>query len=293
MSGAIEPAIDAELVCALIREQAPHWTALPVRPVPDGGWSNRTFRLGDGLAVRLPSAERYAAQVEKEWRWLPRLAPLLPLPIPAPRFLGRAGLGYPWPWAVYGWIAGDPPRDAAARNDATLAHDLATFLRALHGLEPDGGPSAGAHSFHRGGGLRVYDGQARAAIAALPAAQAASATAIWNEAQASSWSRPPAWLHGDVSSGNLLLRDGRLAAVIDFGNMAVGDPACDLVAAWTLFDGAARETFAASLPYDAQVWSRARGWALWKAAITVTGLDPNRRHRAVAERVLAELSAGL
>lgn len=291
MSGAVVPSIDVELVAALIREQAPHWSALPVRPVPDGGWSNRTFRLGDDLVVRLPSAERYVSQVEKEWRWLPRLAPLLPLPIPAPRFLGRPGHGYPWPWSVLDWIAGAAPDDAATRGDAALAHELAAFLRVMHGLAPVDGPSAGAHNFHRGGDLRVYDGEALAAFAALTPSRAASANLVWKEALASSWSRPPVWLHGDVSAGNLVLRDGRLAAVIDFGNAAVGDPACDLVAAWTLFDGAARQAFAAGLPHDRQTWSRARGWALWKAAITVAGHDPNQRHLIVAERVLADLLA--
>ena len=292
MSGAVATSIDAGLVAALIREQAPHWTTLPVRAVADGGWSNRTFRLGHDLVVRLPSAERYVAQVEKERRWLPRLAPLLPLPIPAPLFAGRPGHGYPWPWGVYGWIAGAPPSDAATRTDVALARDLAAFLRALHGLAPANGPPAGVHNFHRGGDLRVYDEEARAAFAALTAPQAAVANLVWKEALASSWSGPPAWLHGDVSSGNLILRDGHLAAVIDFGNMAVGDPACDLVAAWTLFDGGARETFAAALPHDTHTWSRAQGWALWKAAITVAGHDPNRKNRAVAERVLAELLSG-
>lgn len=289
MSGAAGPAIDAELVAALIADQAPHWAALPVRPVPDGGWSNRTFRLGDTLVVRLPSAERYVAQVDKEQRWLPRLAPFLPLPIPLPRLHGKPGHGYPWPWAVYDWIAGTPP-SGDATTDVALARELATFLGALHGLAADGGPPAGAHNFHRGGDLAIYDDEARAAFAVL--ADGPAATALWVEALASSWSRPAVWLHGDVSAGNLLLRDGRLAAVIDFGNSAIGDPACDLVAAWTLFSGAAREAFVAGLPYDSPTWARARGWALWKAAITVTGRDPNRRHLAVAERVLADLLAG-
>jgi aminoglycoside phosphotransferase (APT) family kinase protein len=287
------PVIDVDLVRGLLRSQARHWNELPVRAVADGGWSNRTFRLGDDLVVRLPSAQRYAAQIGKEHAWLPRLAPRLPLPIPAPRFLGRPGATFPFPWAVYDWIPGEPADEASTVGSVAIASELAAFLCALHGLEAKHGPAPGAHNFHRGGDLGVYDAEARAAFASLPPPfDPLRAAAVWDAALASSWKLPPVWLHGDVAAGNLLLRDGRLAAVIDFGNAAVGDPACDLVAAWTLFSGAARDAFMAALPYDEHTWARARGWAIWKASIVVTGHDPNRRNLAAGQAVLAALLAG-
>ncbi|MGL5009163.1 MAG: phosphotransferase, partial [Paracoccaceae bacterium] len=131
----------------------------------------------------------------------------------------------------------------------------------------------GAHNFYRGGDLRVYDAEAREAIAALAGRlDAGRAVAVWERALASAWQGAPVWVHGDVAAGNLLLRDGELAAVIDFGGLAVGDPACDLVGAWTMFDGAARLAFREEVGVDAGTWDRARGWALWKAVIVAAGV---------------------
>lgn len=292
--------IDVTLVRSLVAAQFPQWAGLPVRPVERSGWDNRTFRLGDDLSVRLPSAEGYVAAVAKEQRWLPYLAARLPLPIPEPVGLGGPGPGYPYPWSVYRWIEGTPV-DAGVVADLTgFARDLAAFLVALRAVDATGGPAAGEHSFWRGGPLRVYDGETRRAIALLstdgggsdpaeralrdgpwPDGAAARATAIWADALAATWTGPPQWFHGDVAEGNLLLRDGRLAAVIDFGTCGVGDPASDLRIAWTLFAGESRTAFAGAVGQDEGTWTRAKGWTLWKALITAD--DPG------STRILTEL----
>lgn len=288
------PPLDAALVAALVAEQFPVWRGRVVLPVLPGGWDNRTFRLGDDLLVRLPSAERYVAQVGKEQRWLPRLAPQLPFPIPAPVAHGRPGAGYPWPWSVYRWIDGTPLVADKADLDR-LAVDLATFLAALRAVDVAGAPVAGAQNFHRGGDLSVYDGETRAAIAALRSdIDGTSATAVWEAALSTRWQRPPVWVHGDIAAGNLLMRDGRLAAVIDFGSAAVGDPACDLAIAWTAFAGSSRSRFRAAVGLDAATWARARGWTLWKALITCAGRadgGASDAARCVIDAVLADHAA--
>jgi aminoglycoside phosphotransferase (APT) family kinase protein len=269
------PEIDAGLARRLVAAQFPQWAGLPVRPVAAGGWDNRTFRLGDDMSLRLPSAQRYVEAVDKEQRWLPHLAPCLPLPVPVPLARGEPGEGYPFPWSVLRWIDGDPARPDRIGDPAEFARALAAFLIALRGIDAGGGPRAGAHSFHRGAPPAFYDGETRAAIAALGASvPAAAATAAWEAALAAAYDGPPVWFHGDVAMGNLLVdADGRLSAVIDFGTSGVGDPACDLTIAWTLFSGAGREAFRAAIPADAAMWARARGWALWKALITIAGGD--------------------
>jgi aminoglycoside phosphotransferase (APT) family kinase protein len=261
--------IDAALVRRLVAAQFPQWVRLPVEPVVPGGHDNRTFRLGDELSVRLPSGDWYALQVAKEQEWLPRLAPRLPLEIPTPVARGEPGEGYPYPWSVYRWLEGEPASAGAVRDAAGLAVELAGFLRALASVPADGGPAPGPHNWHRGGPVRFYEAEALAALDALgDRVDRAAALALWERAVASEWEGPPVWFHGDVAEGNLLLRDGRLAAVIDFGTCGVGDPACDVVIAWTLLRGEAREAFREALGADEGTWARGAGWALWKALIT-------------------------
>lgn len=261
--------IDEALAAALVAEVFPEWAHLPVRAVLPGGHDNRTFRLGDALAVRLPSAEGYVAAVEKEQRHLPALAPQLPLPIPAPVGHGRPAAGYPWPWSVNRWLDGVPAR-LGIPDPHRFAVDLAGFLAALRAADAADGPAAGAHSFFRGGDLAVYEAEARGAAAALEDRDlAAWATPVLDRALESRWDAPPVWVHGDVADGNLLVADGRLGAVIDFGSSAIGDPACDLVIAWTSFDRATAQVFRDAIGLDAATWERAAGWALWKALITL------------------------
>lgn len=281
------PEITADLVRRLIAEQHPAWAALPVTPVPRSGWDNRTFRLGDELLVRLPSAEGYVGAVAKEQRWLPALAPHLPLPIPTPVALGVPGRCYPWPWSVYRWLPGAPVDDAPPPDLTRLARDLAGFLTALQ-RAPGPGPGPGQHNWWRGGPVAHYEDEARASLAALAGdVDAAAATEVWDAAVASHWEGPDVWFHGDVAHGNLLVRDGALSAVIDFGTSGWGDPACDLVIAWTLFAGPSREAFRHAMDADAAMWARARGWALWKALITMDWNRDDPLAVADARRVLA------
>jgi aminoglycoside phosphotransferase (APT) family kinase protein len=285
--------IDAALAARLVAEQFPQWADLPVTPVDLAGWDNVTFRLGETMAVRLPSAESYVGSVEKELTWLPRLAPALPLPVPVPVAAGVPSESYPWPWSIRRWIDGRPAATAPPADPVTFAADLAGFLRALQHIDPTGGPAAGAHNFHRGGDLAVYDDQTRSAIKTVEGIDAETATDVWDSALAARWTDAPRWFHGDVAAGNLLLDDaGRLCAVIDFGTCGVGDPACDLVIAWTELSGTAREAFRSAMPADAAMWARARGWALWKALITIAIMDvtPSATEQAfrTARAVLAE-----
>ncbi|MET8309391.1 MULTISPECIES: aminoglycoside phosphotransferase family protein [unclassified Micromonospora] len=282
--------IDVALVRRLVAEQFPHWAELPVHPVEVGGWDNRTFHLGDAMTVRLPSGEGYALQVAKEQRWLPVLGPRLPLEVPAPLAHGRAGAGYPYPWSVYRWIDGRTAQVERIGDLTRFATDLAGFLRALRDIDATGGPAAGRHSAWRGGPLSTYDAETRAAIEAhrdrLPVD---AVTGIWQAALDATWAGPPVWFHGDVASGNLLVRDGRLAAVIDFGCCGVGDSACDTVIAWTLLYGASRAAFRDALGVDEATWARGRGWALWKALITLDNPEPAKA--AEARHVLGQLLA--
>jgi aminoglycoside phosphotransferase (APT) family kinase protein len=288
-----QPHIDAELVRALIAAQFPHWSDLEIRPVAAGGWDNRTFHLGEDMSVRLPSAAPYALAVEKEQHWLPVLAARLPLPIPAPLAHGRPAEGYPYPWSVYRWIGGDSAHAGNIRDLTEFATALARFLAALQRADAAGGPGPGQHNWFRGGPLLTYDGDTRQAITDLGSAiDGALATEIWETALGATWDGPPVWFHGDVAPGNLLVQDGTLSAVIDFGTCGTGDPACDLAIAWTLLSGESREAFRTGLAADPAAWARGRGWALWKALITCAwsrASDPEKADAAAL--VLREIFA--
>jgi len=275
--------IDVALVRQLIATQFPRWADLPVTPVAEGGWDNRTFHLGAHMTVRLPSAAAYSLQVEKEQRWLPKLAPRLPLPIPVPLAMGRPGAGYPWPWSIYQWLDGEIATTDRIANLSQFAANLSQFLVALQRVDATGGPPPGPHNFFRGGPLTVYDAETRQALETLDSTiDTGAAAAVWEAALAATWHGAPVWFHGDVSAGNLLVKGGTLSAVIDFGTSGVGDPACDLSIAWTFFAGESREMFRAALPLDTATWARGRGWTLWKALITLAAL-PGTNALAVSE----------
>jgi aminoglycoside phosphotransferase (APT) family kinase protein len=272
--------ITVEVVSCLVSEQFSHWAGLEIRPAELDGWDNATFRLGDDKSVRLPSHKVYVPQIDKEHRWLPVLAPQLPVPIPRPIAKGRPGCGFPAAWSIYGWLAGEPAAITGVTDYDRLAEDLAQFLTALQRIDTADGPPPGPHSFNRGGPVSEWDEQTRATIDQLAGEiDVDGALAVWDAALAAEWTGPDVWVHGDVTGSNLLLRDDRLCGVIDFGCSAVGDPACDLTAAWTMFEGTSRERFTASLSCDEGTWARARGWALWKALIDIPGRpadDPGR-----------------
>jgi aminoglycoside phosphotransferase (APT) family kinase protein len=240
---------DPQLVRRLLAAQFPQWASLPVRPVPSAGTDNALYRLGPDLAVRLPRIDWAVGDVAKEQRWLPLLAGQLPLPVPAPVGAGRPGEGYPWPWSVYRWLPGEDAAGGRLRNLAETATDLAGFVTALHRIEAP----------------RPLD----------PAGSSRGVTDAWEAALAApEWHGRPVWVHGDLTPGNLLVEEGRLSAVIDFGALNVGDPAVDLLPAWNLFPGPVREVYRAALGVDDATWERGRGWALSVALIAL----PYYRH---------------
>ncbi len=283
--------INEKLVHTLVSTQFPQWKDLPIRPVNMGGWDNKTFHLGEDMLVRMPSAAEYATQVEKEHQWLSKLRPFLPLQIPVPLAMGKATEDYPWKWSIYRWLPGNSAASSTITDMCDFAIHLAQFLIALQRINPTGGPLPGPHSFYRGGNLSTYDSQTRQAITLLKDnINSDSATKVWEKALTSTWQNSPVWVHGDISPGNLLVENGHLSAVIDFGQLVVGDPACDLSIAWTLFSGESRETFYAILPFDKDTWARARGWTLWKFLIVAAGLTSwNAFNVAQALRIIDEV----
>src|SRR3569623_1824141 len=260
---------DVPMVQRLVAEQFPQWANLPIREVDNDGWDNWTFHLGDRMKVRLPSALGYSEQAEKEAHWLPIFAPQLPLPVPVPVGIGRPTEEYPCAWSIYDWLDGEPVTREAIEDPVQFGWDLAKFLTALQKIDTTGGPPPGQHNFLRGGDvMAAFGADARRYVDQLAEViDAPAAHAVLDAAAAAPFTGPPVWVHGDIAVGNLLLRDGRLGAVIDFGGCTVGDPACDLVIAWVFLEGAARESFRLSVPADDAMWARARAWALRKAAL--------------------------
>lgn len=255
---------DVELVGRLLAAQFPAWAALPLTPVPSAGTDNALYRLGEDLAVRLPRIHWATGQVEKEQMWLPRLAPHLPLAVPIPLAMGWPGEGYPWHWSVYRWLDGETVTRERLPDLGQAAMDLTHFVSALHRIDPAGGPPPDQFNAFRGVPLATRDARTRAAIASLHGEiDADLATAAWDAALAApAWAGPPVWIHGDLAPGNLLGIQGRLSAVIDFGCLGVGDPACDLIVAWNLLTAETRTIFRVALGVDDATWTRGRGWAL-------------------------------
>jgi len=284
--------IDTALVRRLIAQQFPQWADLAVTPVKLDGWDNRTYRLGKELTARLPTAEGYPAAIDKEHQWLPVLAPSLPVAIPEAVAKGSPGEGYPYHWAIRRWIDGETASLSTVADLDEFARSIAEFIVALQNIDATGGPVAGAHSFYRGTPPEYYHDQTVEALAVLKGRiDTDLAREVWDAALATSWDRPPVWFHGDIATGNLLVRDGRLSAVIDFGTSGVGDPACDLVIAYTFFSGSARSAFRDAVRQEPDTWSRARGWALWKALITLaTDRDISINQQVITE-VLADHQA--
>lgn len=286
---------DASLVRRLLAAQFPRWADLSVRRVRSAGTDNALYRLGDDMVVRLPRIHWAVGQVEKEHRWLPRLAPHLPLAVPVPLAKGEPGEGYPYHWSVYRWLEGNNATIERVADPREAAAGLANFIAALQRMDPTGGPLAAEHGL-RGFPLAARDAATREAISALRGViDTDAATAAWEAAlRAPEWDRDPVWFHGDLLPGNLLFQRGRLSAVIDFGGLGVGDPACDLMIAWGLFSGESRQMFREALPpqMDDATWARGRGHALSQALIFVPYyLDTNPVGVANALRAIAEVLA--
>jgi aminoglycoside phosphotransferase (APT) family kinase protein len=260
--------IDVDLVSKLINSQFPKWSNLEIKPVKKGGNDNKTFHLGNSMSVRLPSDEVYVPQVEKEQKWLPILAERLSTPISEPLAKGEPSEDYPHPWSVNKWLDGETLTFENIDNSNQFANDLGEFLVELQSIDASGGPLAGEHNFYRGGDIAVYDDEFRDAINNVNTFNKHLLKEIWELALTSKWSGEPVWIHGDIAPGNILIKNGKLCAVIDFGILGVGDPSCDAAMAWTFFDDSSRKTFKNALDFDAETWNRARGWALWKTLIS-------------------------
>lgn len=256
--------IDISLVGRLLAAQFPQWADLPIEPLQSAGTDNAVYRLGNDMAVRLPRIPGATEQVDKEHQWLPRLAPFLPLAIPIPLAKGTPGESYPWYWSIYQWLEGETASVECITAPVQVATDLAQFIAALHRINPTGGSPPGSHNSNRGVALAIRDSATRAAIESLHGTlDTKTAIAAWEAAlQSPAWSSSPVWIHGDLQPGNLLVQQGRLSAVIDFGCLGVGDPACDLQVAWNLFSTETRNVFRATLQIDDATWARGRGWAL-------------------------------
>jgi aminoglycoside phosphotransferase (APT) family kinase protein len=308
-----EALIDDELVLRLVAGQFPQWSGLAVTEIPSSGTVNAMYRLGDSLTVRLPRIAGGVSDIEKEFEWLPRLAPLLPVRIPTPVGLGEPADGYPWPWLVQEWISGSIAVAGEVREPVGLAEDLAGFVRAMRAIEMPGGSVFGGIDVppaYRGGPLSSQDEETRAALVQLDGwIDTATALAAWESALAAAPPPLPCWVHADLMPSNLLLNGdadadgdgngrGRLAAVIDFATAGVGDPACDLIPAWNLLPAPGRAVYREALGVDDDAWERGRGRALSMALIqlpyyrhTNSGIAANAQH--VIDEVLADFSVPL
>ncbi|QPP11096.1 aminoglycoside phosphotransferase family protein [Streptomyces bathyalis] len=276
--------IDDDLVRRLLAGQFPRWAGLAVERWPSGGTVNAMYRLGDDMVVRLPLVQGGAGDVLLEREWLPRVAHQLPTRVPEVLGAGEPAQGYPWPWSVYLWLAGEHPEPGALSQPVPLAEDLAAFVAAMRSIVLPDAPQA-----HRGGPVASLDDETQAAIKELRGipeedVDCDAAAAVWEEAlRASGWEGPPVSLHGDLMPGNLLVEGGRLTAVIDFGCMGTGDPACDLFPAWNLLPRDAREVFRKALGVDDAAWIRGRGRTLSQALIALPyyrSTNPAMAHNA-------------
>ncbi len=256
---------DVSLVRRLLAGQFPQWADLPIERIVSSGTDHAIYRLGDDLAVRLPRIHWATGQLEKDEQWLGKLAPQLPLALPVPLMKGEPAEGYPWRWSVVPWLEGEAWTTDGIDDLRQAAIALAQFITALQRIDTAGGPLAGPKNGFRGVPLSVRDADFRAQVAASgDMVDADAMIEAWEEALAAPvWDGPPVWLHGDLARpGNLIVAKGQLSGVIDFGCLGVGDPACDLAAAWALFSGESRDVFRAALPFDDATWARGRGWSL-------------------------------
>ena len=282
-----EVTIDAELVERLVGGQFPALAGRPIVAVRSTGTVNAIYRLGDDLCVRLPRMAKWADDLEREWQWLPRLAPHLSVPIPEPMFLGHATDAYPFTWAIYRWIEGEPYADAVVEDEGEAAETLARFVAGLRRFAPAApAPSGGRRP------LRELDAMTREAIAAGgPDIDVDAATAAWERAlRAPVWDGTPVWIHADLLRPNVLVRDGRICAVIDFGGAGIGDPATDVIAAWSVFGPAGRARYRAALKVGDGTWQRARGIALHQAALIIPYYrETNPAFVALARRTVEQI----
>lgn len=279
--------ISLSLVQKLVRRQFPEWAHLPLKSVSSAGTDNALYRLGDDLVVRLPRIDWAVSGAEVEYTWLPKLAPFLPTPVPIPLGRGIPTEDYPWPWAIYHWIEGQNPLVGHIPNLDLLIDDLVAFIQALHKVDLPNGPLSS-----RGVPLENKDDKTRKALKELEGViDVQAVTSLWEVALKSpKWIKPPVWIHSDLSPGNLLMRNDRLCAVIDFGMLGIGDPACDLIIAWNLLPAHKRDLFFRKMGVDEAFVARGRGWALSIALIALPYYkDTNPVLAANARHVIKEI----
>jgi aminoglycoside phosphotransferase (APT) family kinase protein len=265
-----EVEVDDALVRRLLAAQLPDLAHLPVERIDAWGTDHAIFRLGRGLSVRVPKIGWAAGQGEHEHRWLPVLAPHLPVEVPVPVAVGEPASGYPYRWYVSPWLDGRNPRPGDVADMTGLAGALAGFVVALQRVDAVGAP--GPRRGKRGGPLAAADAATRRSAEQLRGeADVDGLLAVWDAGlDAPPWEAAPVWVHGDLSDGNLLVRDGRLAGVIDWGGLAAGDPAVELMVAWNLFDRQARAAYREALGFvDAAMWLRGRAWAASAAVMAL------------------------
>ncbi|MBQ1443665.1 MAG: aminoglycoside phosphotransferase family protein [Renibacterium sp.] len=283
---AAEVPIDEALVTRLLREQHPDLAHLPVHTLSNG-WDNAVFRLGSDFVVRLPRREIAVQLLRNEQLFLPQIAELTSLPLPVPIRIGRPGAHFPWPWTIGPWFAGRPAIDSAPSEHCGLVGQLAEFVIALHRPAAADAPQNPV----RGVPLRRRDRAFRHRMETLDTAHSAQIIAVWEEVlEIPEWQYEPFWIHGDLHSANILVQQQRISAIIDFGDMAGGDPAVDLAAGWILFDAEARSRFeqevGAALGPDPALWQRARGWALNLGTALLANSDDNPQFRALGDHVV-------
>ncbi len=285
---------DVALARRLVADRFPEWRDWPLRRVVPGGTDHAIYRLGDDLAVRLPRRPSAAGQVDAEARWLPFLAPQLPLAIPEVVATAPATAAFPWPWAVVRWIKGESVTPDGLRDPVAAARDLGAFVRALGAIDATGGPPPSPSTSRRGVPLALRDDATRRNLALLgdgfdlPLLMDAWVASL----AVTPWAGAPRWVHGDLIPVNLLGSDGQIVAAIDWGCLSTGDPATDLMAGWMLFDGDARRAFREACGSDDATWARGRGWALSWAAICLPYYRPTGNPLVpLADRALAAITA--
>lgn len=261
--------ITSSLVRSLVREQLPQWSELPIRPVEVQGWDNRTFRLGDRMTVRLPSADGYVVGLVREEQTLAILGSRFPLTIPRVVATGAPSAIFARPWSVREWIEGDTLTAVEPGDRENAISSLGDALRELQACDTTGGPWAGSASAYRGCHISVVGEEMPERLSLLGGRHAEVCRALWDAAVATVWTGAPVWVHGDVAPGNILCdSSGRLTAFIDFGQTCVGDPACDLAFAWLSCSSLERDLLRDRLKLPADTWLRGAAWALWKALIS-------------------------
>ena len=282
--------IDSTLVNRLLTEQFPHLAERSITVVRSTGTVNAIYRLGNDLYLRLPRVATWAESLEREWTWLPKIAPHVSLTIPKPLAQGKPTNWFPCPWAIYRWIGGSPYQDDLITNERQAARDLVDFILELRSVDMLGAPRGGRQP------LIELDAATRSAIASSQGViDTEAASVAWiHSLEAPPWNGQPVWIHADLLRPNLLVQGGQLCGVIDFGGVGIGDPAADVIPAWSVFNKVGREVFRQALDVDDDTWSRARGYALHQALMIIPYYPKtNPEFVALAKRTVEEILADL